>query len=308
MKSARFQRMPFMNKVVALLALSALIAGCKSLNHLQVADQEFPSFRCANYFKQASMSEQQVAEIRYLSTQNANCKVILGQMYEQGRGVPQDVGKAKDIYESVARRAPNVYSRLGDMAAAGVGGPVDLVAARDFYQRSIAEPGNTEMELKVADFLENGRGGPQDLQGALKLYFNASAWDNLQRLRAKGVVMTTEQQQQYNKIYVRQVQSGVREKMREVEERLAQEKLATPERKPVLLELIYAPGSFVPVISLQQSCGSSVIDQKVLQGFSDYRFPGDPILPPEQKNHATIASVRTDGLTERERLRALSRK
>jgi hypothetical protein len=308
MKSARFQRMPFMNKVVAVLALSALVAGCKSHHRSNFADDEFPSFRCAAYFKQASISQQQFDDIRYLSTQNANCKVILGEMYEQGHGVPKNIEKAKDIYESVARRAPNVYSRLGDMAATGVGGPVDLVAARDFYERSIAEPGNTAMELKVAEFLENGKGGPQDLQGALKLYFKADSWDNLQRLRSKGVVMTIEQQQQYNKVYLNRMQYGVREKIEGIEKALAQEKLSTPERKSVQLELTYTPGSLVPVIALRQSCGNSSIDQKVMQGFSDYRYPGEPILSPEQKNHTTVASVRTDGLTDRERLRALSKK
>lgn len=297
-----------MNKVVALLALTALVAGCKSRNHLSLADEEFPTFRCANYFKQEQMTEKQVADIRYLSRQNANCKVILGEMYEQGHGVPQDIEKAKDIYESVARRAPNVYSRLGDMAEKGIGGPVDPVAARDFYQRSIATPGNTEMELKVAEYLENGKGGPQDLQGALKLYLKADSWDNLQRLRTKGVAMTLEQQLQFNKIYVSRVQYSVRKKIDAIEKNLAKEKLSTPERKPVHLELTYTPGSMVPAISLRQSCGDKAIDQKILQGFSDYRFPGVPILGPEQKTHTTVASIRTDGLTDRERLKALYKK
>jgi hypothetical protein len=104
------------------------------------------------------------------------------------------------------------------------------------------------------------------------------------------------------------MQYGIREKIEGIEKALAQEKLSTPERKSVQLELTYTPGSLVPVIALRQSCGNSAIDQKVMQGFSDYRYPGEPILSPQQKNHTTVASVRTDGLTDRERLRALSKK
>jgi hypothetical protein len=32
-----------------------------------------------------------------------------------------------------------------------------------------------------------------------------------------------------------------------------------------------------------------------MQAFSDYRFPGDPILPPGQKSYQAIPVVRTDG-------------
>ncbi len=78
--------------------------------------------------------------------------------------------------------------------------------------------------------------------------------------------------------------------------------------QPVKVQLQYAPGSLVPAISIRASCGNRDIDQQVMQGFADYRFPGDPIMPPGQKTYEAIAVVRTDGMSERERIRQAYKK
>lgn len=296
-----------MNKVVASLALFVLLAGCQPMPSKEALTSPVPGYLCMTYFDYAYISPEQVTDIVYLSKSDNACKMVLGKMYERGHGVPQDIAKAKDLYQTVARVSPIAYSRLGVLAEEGIGGPVDLVAARDFYQRATKDPSTPDIELKLAGLMENGKGGPQDLQGALKHYFNASktgsteAWKGLERLRSKGVVMTTEEQQAYNNLFVGLVQRGLRKHMEATEKTL--EKVTTPTQpgKPVQVQLEYTPGTLVPTLSIYASSGDSVIDQKVMQGFSDYRFPGDPIMPQGQKNYLAVAYVRTDGMTPMER-------
>jgi len=216
---------------------------------------------------------------------------------------------AKTVYESLAEVEPRAYNRLGAMAEKGIGGPVDLVAARDFYQRAVIQPGNTEIEAKLARFMEDGIGGPQDLPGAMKYYLSSTglagsdSWKSVDRLRAKGVPMSDEQWVRYNNIFISTVKNQVKNKLEVIERSLSKEKMSTPDSKEVRVQLESTPGSTVPVISLLQSSGNSTIDQKVLQGFSDYRFPGEPILPPGQKTYTVIPVIRTDGKTAMERFR-----
>ncbi|MBV4476974.1 tetratricopeptide repeat protein [Pseudomonas botevensis] len=298
-----------MNKVVAVLSLTALIAGCKPFGGPNPIAVEYPIFHCFPYLERTSLSELELDDLRYYARRDNGCKMVLGKIYEFGRAVPQDIPRAKDIYLSVAEDDPQAYGRLGVMAEEGIGGPVDLVAARDFYQRAVAKPGNTDIELKLAQYMEEGKGGPQDLQGALTHYFNAStaggetSWKGLERLRDKGVVMTIEQQQRYNNVFVSRVKVGLRLKMKGIEK--AFEKVITPATagKTIQVQLEYSPGSLVPAISLRESSGNKDFDQQALQGFSDYRFPGVPILPPEQKTYQAIAMVRTDGKTPMQRFR-----
>jgi len=300
-----------MHKVVALLAVSALVAGCKTIGGStgnSFADA-YPIFRCAAYFDVPSLNKRQFNELRALSRRDNGCKMILGRMYEEGRGVPQDIPLAKTVYESLAEVEPRAYNRLGAMAEKGIGGPVDLVAARDFYQRAVIQPGNTEIEAKLARFMEDGIGGPQDLPGAMKYYLSSTglagsdSWKSVDRLRAKGVPMSDEQWVRYNNIFISTVKNQVKNKLEVIERSLSKEKMSTPDSKEVRVQLESTPGSTVPVISLLQSSGNSTIDQKVLQGFSDYRFPGEPILPPGQKTYTVIPVIRTDGKTAMERFR-----
>ncbi len=298
-----------MRKVVALLAVSTLVAACKPFGGPTgnpIADA-YPIFRCAAYLDTPSLNQWQLAEIRSLSRRDNGCKLILGRMYEEGRGVPQDIPQAKTIYESLAKEDPRAYNRLGAIAEKGLGGPVDLVAARDFYQRAVSRPDNTYIEAKLARFMEDGTGGPQDLPGAMKYYLSSAeevgsdSWQGVERLRAKGVPMTTGQQQRYNDVFIRTVKHQVQRKIEIIGKSLAAEKLSTPDNKAVHVQLEGSPGSVVPAISLQQSSGNDVIDQKVLQGFSDYRFPGEPIMPEGQKTYKIIPVVVTDGKTRMER-------
>ena len=296
-----------MNKVVAVLVLTALVAGCKSSSsYTQTAD--LSNLRCFAYWDDKSISSLEVSYIRDMSKSgNLPCTIMLGDLYEKGRGVPQDISKAKALYQSVADKDPGAYGQLGRMAEEGIGGPVNDFDARQFYQRAVSKPEQHRSEAKLAKYMEEGRGGPQDLQGALTHYFNATrylgdtSWQGIERLRGKGLTLTIEQQQRYNKIFVASVQSGLRKRVEVIEKSLESNVSSTSASKPVQVQLEYTPGALTPVVSIRQSSGDIALDQRVMQAFSDYRFPGDPIMPPGQKSYQAIPVVRTDGKSPRQR-------
>ncbi|AWM95145.1 sel1 repeat family protein [Pseudomonas sp. 31-12] len=288
-----------MNKAVALLAFTALIAGCQSILLPSGLDNKVsPGLRCFGYWGHESTNALEAAYIQELSKSGDSlCRSILGSLYENGHGVPQDIPKAKAIYQSLADADPRAYGELGRMAEKGIGGPPNLVEARQFYQRAVAKPGAPDNEVKLAEFMEYGIGGPQDFQGALKHYLNSAgvidsaSWEGVARMRAKGLPLTTEQQQRYNYVFASRVQDGVRKKSEAIKETLAAEHTPVPASKRVQVQLVYTPGSVVPAISLLESSGNRAIDQKVMQGFSDYRFPADPIMPPSQKTYKAIGTL-----------------
>jgi hypothetical protein len=292
--------MQFMNKAVALLVLTTLIAGCQSFNaYDSQANRDAPGLACVIYGGQEPIDAQEINSIRYLSTLgDSTCTMILGKLYESGRGLPQDIAKAKALYLSVAGKDPFAYARLGRMAEEGVGGPPNLVEARQFYQRAVTMPLNGDVEAKLAGFMEEGIGGPQDFEGALTHYLNApgfvgdASWQGMERMRAKGLTLTSEQQQRYNDRFIDTVQYGFRKKIEAIQKVLAKENTPIPAGKQVRLQLEYTLGSLVPGLSLVESSGVSAIDQTVMEGFSDYRFPADPIMPPGLKSFKLIAVVR----------------
>ncbi|WP_422776744.1 sel1 repeat family protein [Pseudomonas mediterranea] len=300
--------MPFMSKVVALLTLTAFVAGCKTSNYSnQTVDS--PELRCFAYWDDKAITSLEVRYIRDMSQSgNMPCTIMLGGLYEKGRGVPQDFSKAKALYQSIADKDAGAYGQLGRMAEEGIGGPVNDTDARQFYQRAVSKPEQRRSEARLAKYMEEGRGGPQDLQGALTHYFNATqylgddSWQGIERLRAKGLSLTIEQQQRYNSIFVGSVQSRLKKRITVVEKSLENNVNSTSASKPVQVQLEYIPGASAPVISIRQSSGDTALDQKVMQAFSDFRFPGDPIMPPGQKSYQAIAGIRTDGKSPMQRL------
>ncbi|MCE6978230.1 sel1 repeat family protein [Pseudomonas frederiksbergensis] len=291
-----------MNKAVALLALTALIAGCQPIIPFNdPAAQYPPGLRCFAYWGQKPIGSLEIDYIRDLSKRGDKaCTMILGHMYQGGQGVAQDIPQAKALYQSVADVDPAAYAQLGRMAEKGIGGPPNLVEARQFYQRAVTKSGNIEVEAKLAEFMEYGKGGPQDFQGALAHYLNAAgivgsaSWKGMERMRAKGLPLTIEQQQNYNNIFINSVQHDIRKKIKAIQKTLAKENMSVPASKLVRVQLEFTPGLLVPVISLLESSGNGAIDQKVMQAFSDYRFPADPIMPPGQKTYKAIAFVTPD--------------
>lgn len=300
MMFGRLQRMQYMKKAVVLLVLTALIAGCQTTPPSPQDDFQ-SGLRCRLLMDKKPITPEQVENIRESSESgNLLCKLVLGFLYETGHGVPQDVHKAKTLYQSVAVGNAAGYEQLARMAEEGIGQAPNFVEARQFYQLAVTAPGNLRSEAKLAQFMEDGRGGPQDLKRALAHYLNAAKyvddapWQGVQRLRDEGLTLTAEQEKHYNEIWVASLDNSLTRKALDVQQALATQIKSGAAGKPVTLQLVGSPGSVVPQISVLESSGNSAIDQAVLKAMSDYRFFDEPILPAGQKTWLATVSVETE--------------
>lgn len=289
-----------MKKAVVLLVLTALIAGCQTTPPSPQDDFQ-SGLRCRLLMDKKPITPEQVENIRESSESgNLLCKLVLGFLYETGHGVPQDVHKAKTLYQSVAVGNAAGYEQLARMAEEGIGQAPNFVEASQFYQLAVTAPGNLRSEAKLAQFMEDGRGGPQDLKRALAHYLNAAKyvddapWQGVQRLRDEGLTLTAEQEKHYNEIWVASLDNSLTRKALDVQQALATQIKSGAAGKPVTLQLVGSPGSVVPQISVLESSGNSAIDQAVLKAMSDYRFFDEPILPAGQKTWLATVSVETE--------------
>ncbi len=76
-----------------------------------------------------------IRELRPLAEQgHANAQIILGLMYDNGRGVPQDYAKALRWWRKAAEQGnAKAQSKLGFMYRNGLGVPQDYVQAHMWY-------------------------------------------------------------------------------------------------------------------------------------------------------------------------------
>ena len=112
------------------------------------------------------------AEARRIFEQDAFNQVILGVMYENGKGVPQDYAEAVRWYRLAAEQGNALgQGKLGNMYFGGLGVPQDYVEAVKWY-RLVAEQGNADAQFTLGLMYENGWGVPQD-------YVLAHMWFNL---------------------------------------------------------------------------------------------------------------------------------
>jgi TPR repeat protein len=115
----------------------------------------------------------------------------VGTMYEQGRGVKKDVGRAVELYERVGERSYWASAKLGTLYLQGDGIPQDYAKARARLQRA-AGGGNAAARNNLGVMYERGLGVGVDHATAAELYFAALAGDNVQargnleRLFAEG--------------------------------------------------------------------------------------------------------------------------
>ncbi len=112
-------------------------------------------------------------QVEYIQARSENgdtlCKGMLGSLYERGHGVPQDIPKAKALYQSLAEVNALAYYQLGRMEEEGIGEPTNYVKARQFYQLAAAEPGNENNATRLAELWKKEKVTLQDLEGALAL-------------------------------------------------------------------------------------------------------------------------------------------
>ncbi|MFC6301576.1 sel1 repeat family protein [Pseudomonas sp. CCM 7893] len=249
------------------------------------------------------MTQERVEEIRERSNKgNRVCSTVLAAMYERGVGVPQDIPKAKALYQSAADGDGRVYYQLGRMAEDGVGESPDYVKARQYYRRAANAPEDVSGKAGLAKLMEDGKGGPQDLEGALALYLSAmesiddDSWKGVERLRAEGLTLTIPQKNRYNQVWAHTVSNRINRK--NMSAGLALLKTFKPRSvsKPVKVQFEYTLGSLVPQLSVFESSGDNAFDKAAVEALSDFRFPQvQPMMPEGQKSLQFIGSVKLRG-------------
>lgn len=284
--------MHLMKKTIALLVLTTAITGCQSSKPCSMDEESLTALRCWHFRDQNPITKEHVAYIRKQSKRgNLACKTILGHMYERGLGMPVDIAKAKAIYQALADADESAYLELGRLAEEGIGEPVDYVKARELYERA-AKNGNNAAASKLGVLMEQGKGGPRDLDGALTLYLGSvrlygdEAWRGIQRLRKQGVALSIEQKNKCNKIWRRAFNSMFSRAISNVEKQLTKETSPQNYLESATVKLTFSVESDTPDISIAKSSGDPITDQKVLNSISGYRFHGGPMLPDNQKTWA----------------------
>ena len=126
---------------------------------------------------------QKAADQGYAPAQNN-----LGLLYEDGKGVPQDLGEAAELYQKAAHQGyADAQNNLGWLYQNGKGVPQDLGKAAELCQKA-ANQGYADAQYNLGFLYENGKGVPKNLAKAAELYQkaanqgNEAAIANLKRL------------------------------------------------------------------------------------------------------------------------------
>ena len=109
---------------------------------------------------------------------HAGAQTQLGQLYADGRGVPQDYKKARQWWEQAALQGnPQAQYNLGQLYANGRGMPQDYTTARGWYEKAAVQ-GHAWAQAQLGQLYANGRGVPQDYATARGWYEKAAARGN----------------------------------------------------------------------------------------------------------------------------------
>jgi len=94
----------------------------------------------------------------------------LGELYAEGKGVPQDYTEAMKWYRLAADQGDAwAQSNLGWMYRKGQGVPQDYAEAVEWY-RLAADEWDTSAQFNLGSMYEKGKGVPQDYAEAAKWY------------------------------------------------------------------------------------------------------------------------------------------
>ncbi len=101
---------------------------------------------------------------------NASAQFILGTMYANGEGVPQDYTEAAKLYRLAAEQGhPRAQFNLGFMYHDGRGVAQNYKEAAKWY-RLAAEQGEAEAQFILGTMYGTGQGVPQDYKEAVRWY------------------------------------------------------------------------------------------------------------------------------------------
>jgi hypothetical protein len=113
---------------------------------------------------------------------------MLGVLYENGHGVPQDYDKARALYEKGAAAGDGEgTTRLGVLYASGLGVPQDYAKAREWYEKAAAENDANAID-NLGVLYASGLGVPQDYAKARDWFEKAVAKDNARAMANLGVL------------------------------------------------------------------------------------------------------------------------
>ena len=120
---------------------------------------------------------------------NANAQLILGWLYEDGKGVRQDYNEAAGWFRKAADQGnANAQSSLGIMYESGKGVRQDYAEASKLYQKA-ADQGNGKAQILLGIMYESGKGVRQDYAEAKEWF--GKACDN-------GIQVGCDQYRAYN--------------------------------------------------------------------------------------------------------------
>ncbi|WP_397458680.1 tetratricopeptide repeat protein [Pseudomonas asplenii] len=207
----------------------------------------------------------------YADYGNAHCKAALGKMYEEGYGVDQDFDKARALFVEAAALEPGLNILLGKMAELGEGEPVDYVKARNLYQRS-----GKLAALQLGRFMVQGKGGPQDIPGALSLYLDVARsvgdepWTEMERLRKEGHALNEAQATHYRQIWLNGFRKELHRRLlvREVFEAVN----AGGEARKARLTFRFTQDSAQPQVTLTQGSGYANLDAQLMQAIGRFKL------------------------------------
>ena len=122
------------------------------------------------------VSEVDLQQLKKLAAQgNASAQNQLGQLYANGRGVPQDYATARGWYEKAAAQGHTwAQNQLGQLYADGRGVPQNYKAAQQWWEQA-ALKGSAQAQFNLGQLYTNGRGVPQDYATARGWHEKAAA-------------------------------------------------------------------------------------------------------------------------------------
>ena len=121
----------------------------------------------------SAVDQQQL--MRLAAQGNASAQNQLGQIYANGRGVPQDYSTARKWYEKAAAKGHGwAQNQLGQLSADGLGMPQDYKQAHHWWEQA-ATQGIAQAQYNLAQLYANGRGVLQNYATARGWYEKAAA-------------------------------------------------------------------------------------------------------------------------------------
>lgn len=122
------------------------------------------------------LSDVDQQQLMRLATQGyASAQNQLGQMYANGRGVPQDYSTARKWYAKAAAQGHGwALTQLGQLSADGLGVPQDYKQAHHWWEQA-ATQGVAQAQYNLAQLYATGRGVPPNYATARAWYEKAAA-------------------------------------------------------------------------------------------------------------------------------------